>query len=90
MAFSSTIRKSVGLASGLRMTLGTWAGAEGDTGGSIKVTGGEVWLARFVSMDASGEWEDVPIIFTESAGVITITVRNLGDVTKGRFTIIHS
>jgi hypothetical protein len=90
MAFATTnVQKSV--FGNLNVTLGDWSSAAGDTAGSVAVSGGRVYAALFSSQDSSGAqvmWP-VKVSSSVSGAVTTLTVYNLGDVTAGRFLIIH-
>ena len=88
MAFSSTTIQTSELGGGLHITVGTWSGSANDAAGTVTIPGGAVYLASFVTVDASGQMS--PVGFTESVSntVITLTINNDATVTDGRFVII--
>lgn len=73
-------------------TYGTWSAAVGDAAGTIAVEGGRVWSANFSSQDSSGVelMRPLQVSVSTSGNVSTVTCYTLGDVTSGRFIIIHS
>lgn len=76
----------------LKVTAGEWSGAQGDASGTVGVEGGIVYWASFSSQDGAGTNIQFPWVVTPSgtAGVVTLTVGNMADVTAGRFLIIHA
>lgn len=76
----------------LKVTLGQWSGAVGDSSGTITVQGGQVWMALFVSQDSSGAFMIAPLRYSVSgtAGILTVTVYNTASVTNGRYLIISA
>lgn len=90
MAFATTnVRKDA--FGSLKVTAGQWSGAAGDASGSLGVEGGIVYLAAFSSQDGAGTQiqHPVTVIPSGTAGVVTLTVGNVSDVTAGRFLIVH-
>lgn len=76
----------------LRVTYGQWSGAAADSAGSLTVSGGQIWCCLFVSQDASGAYNLLPVKYSVSgsSGVLTVTVYNLAATTAGRYIIVHS
>ena len=78
----------------LHITYGQWAEtADADsTVFTITVTGGQVWLAEFVSQDSTGKFNAIPLKYSVSgtAGILTVSVYNLAAATNGRFLIISA
>lgn len=88
MAFAATnVRK--GTAGDIKITAGNWTGAVGDASGSIAVEGSQVYSAFFLTNDTTGPFQLVPVTYTVSGSVATISVHNREAVTGGTF-IIHS
>ena len=76
----------------LHITYGQWSGSDADASATLTVTGGQVWLAEFVSQDSSGKFMIAPLKYSVSgtSGILTITVYNVASVTAGRFLIISA
>lgn len=91
MAFSATVRNSVHLGPGLKMTVGDFSGSVGDAAGTIDVSGGYVLSCLFQKMDSGGTTTQIfPTVGLSTSGsVTTVTIQNLDNVTTGRFVIIH-
>lgn len=88
MAFAATnIRK--GTAGDLKITAGNWTGAIGDASGAITVEGSQVYSAAFETNDPLSPSQKVPVTWTVSGAVSTISVHNRETVTAGTF-IVHS
>jgi hypothetical protein len=88
MAFSSSIVQINELGGGLRIITGTWSGVANDAAGTVRVPGGSTCMAKFTSVDASGQMSPVGVTESVSNTVITLTVNNAAAVTDGRFVII--
>lgn len=89
MAFA-TSNQQTSYFGNMKITYGQWSGADADASATLSVQGGQVWLAEFVSQDASGKYEPAALKYsvTGTAGILTITVYNLAGVTNGRYLIV--
>ena len=93
MAFSATISGQCPLPSGngLKMYVGTWTGAVGDSAGTLAIAGGFPVCAIFQKFDPIDKtYQIIPRIETATlGGITTYTVENQDTVTSGSFMIIH-
>ena len=86
MAFSSTPQTRVPLGGSLKLYIGTWSGAVGDSAGTITLQGAKLFGGAVITQDANGYWTYTPFKGVDSTtGTITITVYNNADVTEGRY-----
>lgn len=83
MAFSNTAVKTIPLGGGLRLEIGTWYGAQGDDDGTVSLRGGRVFGVQFLINDSDVMYDPVPVTYSVSAGVITVTVANIQTVESG-------
>lgn len=87
MAFSATVRNVQYVGPGKTQITGDWAGASGDTAGSMTV-GGLVTQANFYSYNTGQGWQIIPRVTSSVAsGITTLTINNQDDVTSGYFEI---
>lgn len=90
MAFATTNVRTSSFGD-LKVYAGDWSGSQGDSNGSITLSGGRVYLINFTNFDAtSQEDRPTPVSVTESSGTITVSVSNQNPVTTGRFIIIYA
>ena len=90
MAFATANLRS-GTFGQLKMLAGDWSGAVGDAAGTVTLSGGRCYSARFQNHDNdAGKLTESPTRISESAGTITVTVTNIEAVTDGRFVIIYA
>ena len=87
MAFSATVRGMSYLGAGKTKMYGDWAGASGDSAGSLAI-GGIVTQANFYSYNTGQTWQTIPrVTASVSSGITTLTINNQDDVTSGYFEI---
>ena len=90
MAFATANLRS-GTLGQLKMLAGDWSGAVGDSAGTVTLSGGRCYMARFQNHDNdTGKNTESPNRVSESAGTITVTVTNIEAVTDGRFIVIYA
>lgn len=91
MAFSATVRGSAYMGAALRVTYGDWAGAAGDTAGSITVAGrflGSLWFKNDTTSVNQQSNQVFPAVNWD--GLVapgTLTVQNQDNVTNGSFML---
>lgn len=89
MAFAtSNIRK--GTVGDLKLTAGMWTGAIGDASGTLGVEGTQIYFVSFETNDLTGPNQKVPITWSTTGAVTTLTVHNREGVTAGTFLVIHA
>ncbi len=92
MAFAtSNIRK--GTCGDLKVTAGNWSGIVGDASGTLAVEGTQVYHVAFETNDTTGPSQKVPVTWTVSGSVTTLTVHNrelTNPTTSGTFCVIHA
>lgn len=89
MAFATTsVRK--GTAGDLKITAGSWTGAQADASGTIGVEGSQIYSAIFSTNHTTGPVQFVPYSWTTSGAVSTVSIHNRETVTAGTFIIIHA
>jgi hypothetical protein len=92
MAFSTTIRNQIYPGAGVRMVIGEWSGAAGDSAGTIALGGAYPIMCIFQKLDPlDNSYQIIPRVETSvSNGICTFTIENQDNVTTGRFLIITS
>ena len=89
MAFAtSNVRR--GVCGDLKLTAGNWTGAVGDASGTISVEGTQMYFVSFETNDTTGPSQKVPVTWSTSGSVTTITAHNREAVSGGTFLIIHA
>lgn len=90
MAFATSNVKANYFGS-LNVTTGDWSGSIGDAAGTITVKGGRVYLANFMSQDATTpQAVEFQVSSSVSGTTTTLTVNNVETVVNGRFLIISA
>ena len=79
--------QNTGMGGGRRLITGEWTGSLGDPTATITVEGRMVYGAQLLTND-SGFGSDVPITWTATSGIITVTVAAALAVTDGTFFLI--
>lgn len=92
MAFSTTVRNQIYPGAGVRMVIGDWTGAAGDTAGTIALGGGYPQMCIFQKFDPIDlTYQIIPRVeVSVSGGICTFTIENQDNVTTGRFFIVTS
>jgi len=71
---------------------GNWSGLAADAPGTITLGGGQVFLFSFLPDVTAGpvQINAVPVSWSSSNGVLTVTVYNTAPVTNGTYLIIYA
>ncbi len=90
MAFSATVRGSAYMGPGMRVIYGDWAGASGDTAGSVSIGGkylGSLWFKNDSTTTNANTDQIFPSVQWNGSIPGTLTVQNQDDVGTGNFIV---
>lgn len=92
MAFATSNVKSASIGGAFKLTTGDWTGAQADAPGTLTLQAGKVYQAQFLPNLTGGvEYQaNIAVSPSGTAGIVTITVYNAGDVVAGTFSIISA
>lgn len=76
-----------GIGGGRRMVTGQWTGSEGDDAATLAVAGTTLYGAQFLNDDAN-YGSSIPVTWSVTTGVITVTLQSILEVTDGTFFLI--
>jgi len=86
-ALTTSNVQNTGIGGGRRIITGQWTGSLGDATATIAVEGTTLYGAQLLTNDA-GFGSDIPVTWTATGGVITVTAAAALAVTDGTFFLI--
>ena len=87
MAFSATVNNVQYIGPGKRQLSGTWSGLQGDSAGTMTVSG-TVIRTSFDKYDTDNTYQGLArCSTTQSGSITTLTINNQDNVVNGQFSI---